>query len=145
MDTYSDAGARARPSRWLEVGVPTLEKAPSGLSEPWLGYWRATLKALRDQDTWKVAQRPLLDSYVFALQGAEKARLADEPIVWDKHTRRASHFADLLAITPRGRKAAGLRATVKSPAQEASPFDGLAALEAPVSLDVERARRGRSA
>jgi hypothetical protein len=123
------------------MGVPTLEKAPGGLSEPWLGYWRATLKALQEQDTWKVAQRPLLDAYVYALQGAEAARLEDETTAWDRHAKRAFFLADLLAITPRGRRAAGLRGTVNVPAEELSPFDVLDALEAPVSLDEARARR----
>jgi hypothetical protein len=119
------------------MGVPTLEKAPGGLSEPWLGYWRVTLRQLKEQDTWKVSQRPLLDSYVLALQGAEQARLAGESVVWDRHTKRASHLADLLAITPRGRKAAGLRATAGVP-REPSVFDDLERQE-PVSLDAARA------
>jgi hypothetical protein len=122
------------------MGVATLEIAPKGLSEPWLGYWRATLRQLKAQDTWMVSQRPMLDSYVQALQGAEKARLAGETMAWDKHVKRASHLADLLAITPRGRKAAGLRATAAEP-REPSVFDDLDRQEAPVSLDAARARK----
>jgi len=126
------------------MGVPRLEMVPGGLKEPWLGYWRATLKALQEQGTWKVAQRPLLDMYVFSLQGAEEARLADDAANWDRHSKRASHLADLLALTPRGRQAAGLRAA--KPTQEATPFDQLDRLEAPTSLDeARRARRGRPA
>ncbi len=122
------------------MGVPTLEKAPGGLSEPWLGYWRVTIKQLKEQGTWKVSQRPLLDSYVFALRGAERARLAGEAVAWDRHAKRASFLADLLAITPRGRRAAGLRATVGEP-REPSVFDDLERRESLVSLDAARARR----
>lgn len=81
--------------------------APSGLDADYSSVWRLALKALTDQETWTPAQRPLLDEYVFALQAAEVARLADEPTHWDRHAKRASVLADQLALSPRGRKAVG--------------------------------------
>ena len=58
------------------MGVTTLEKAPNGLHEPWLGIWRASLRAMQAQGTWNPALRPLLDLYIFALAAAEQARAA---------------------------------------------------------------------
>jgi len=119
--------------------VPTAERPPEGLSAYWLGVWRHALKQLQDQDSWAWEQKPLLDEYVYALKGAEDARkgfrwldaleeYADDadglpeiawtvlrqiagglPSQWDKHTKRAMALADQLALTDRGRKAAGIR------------------------------------
>lgn len=97
------------------MAVNGLERAPNGLREPWLGIWRASLRAMQAQKTWTVAQRPLLDMYVFALEAATEARLAGKSTVWDRYCRRALILAGQLALTPRGRKAAGLPATVPGP------------------------------
>ena len=107
------------------MGVPTLEKAPGGLKEPWLGIWRATLKQLQEQDTWQVAQRPLLDEYVLALRAAANARTsAESAVAWDKHSKRALALADALGLTPKAQKA--LRAKSKEDGSgEQSPFEDL--------------------
>jgi hypothetical protein len=115
-------------------GKPTAEKPPAGLNAYWLGVWRHALKILKDQGTWAWEQKPLLDEYVFALRGAEDARVGFKwldhleesvaqneidfialrtiatglPNQWDKHTKRAAALADQLALTPRGRKAVGV-------------------------------------
>jgi hypothetical protein len=104
------------------MGVPTLEKAPNGLREPWLGLWRASLRAMKEQGTWTVAQRPLLDLYISALEAASDARIAGRSTVWDREARKALILAGQLALTPRGRKAAGAHA--REPEQP-SPFDAL--------------------
>lgn len=118
--------------------IPTAERPPEGLDAYWLGVWRHALKTLRDQGSWAWEQKPLLDEYVFALIGARDARKgfkwldaleryaedADElpqiawstlgkiagglPTQWDRHTKRAMALADQLALTDRGRKAAGI-------------------------------------
>ena len=97
------------------------------------------MKQLQDQGSWAWESKPLLDEYVYALKAAEDARKgfrwldaleeyaenADElpeiawsvlgriasglPSQWDKHTKRAMALADQLALTDRGRKAAGIR------------------------------------
>lgn len=56
------------------AAVPTAERAPAGLNAYWLGAWRRALKSLKDQDTWALEQKPLLDEYIFALRAAEDAR-----------------------------------------------------------------------
>jgi hypothetical protein len=118
--------------------IPRAEQPPQGLNAYWLDVWRHALKQLKAQGSWAWEQRPLLDEYVFALKGAEDARkgfkwldalevYADSvedlpkiawstldriasglPTQWDRHTKRAAALADQLALTPRGRKAAGL-------------------------------------
>jgi hypothetical protein len=104
------------------MAIPTLERPPGGLREPWLGLWRVSLRAMQEQGTWTVAQRPLLDLYIGALEGATEARLAGKSTVWDRYARRAVLLAGQLALTPRGRKAAGVHA--REPEQP-SPFDAL--------------------
>jgi hypothetical protein len=109
---------------------PTAERPPQGLNAYWLGVWRHALKVLKEQDTWRWEQKPLLDEYVFALKGAEDARkgfkwldklevyAADAaelpeiawstlgriasglPVQWDRHTKRAAALCDLLKLTP---------------------------------------------
>lgn len=121
------------------MGVPTAEQPPRGLSAYWLGVWRHALKQLQAQGSWAWESKPLLDEYVYALKAAEDARKgfkwldaleeyaenADDtpeiawtvlgriasglPSQWDKHTKRAMALADQLALTDRGRKAAGIR------------------------------------
>jgi hypothetical protein len=121
------------------MGVPTAESPPRGLNAYWLGVWRHALKQLKGQESWAREQKPLLDEYVYALRAAEDARkgfewldaleaYADDnddlpdiawtvlrqiagglPSQWDKHTKRAMALADQLALTDRGRKAAGVR------------------------------------
>jgi hypothetical protein len=118
--------------------VPTAERPPEGLDAYWLGVWRHALKQLQAQESWAWEQKPLLDEYVFALKGAEDARKGFKwldalevyaentedlpeiawttlsriagglPAQWDKHTKRAMALADQLALTDRGRKAAGV-------------------------------------
>jgi hypothetical protein len=118
--------------------IPTAERPPAGLDAEWLGVWRHALKTLQAQASWAWEQKPLLDEYIFALRGAEAARKgfkwldalevyaenADElpeiawttlgkiagglPTQWDRHTKRAMALADQLALTDRGRKAAGI-------------------------------------
>jgi hypothetical protein len=105
------------------MGVGTLEKAPNGLHEPWLGIWRASLRAMQNQGTWNPALRPLLDLYVVALEAAEQARLDGRFSVWDRYARRAMLLADRLALTPRGRRAAGV--TACTPIEPPSPFAAL--------------------
>lgn len=53
--------------------IPTAERPPRGLDAYWLGHWRHCLKVLKEQDTWRWEQRPLLDEYVAALIAARDA------------------------------------------------------------------------
>lgn len=105
------------------MAIPALERPPGGLREPGLGYWRASLRAMREQGTWTIAQRPLLDLYVSALEAAAEARKAEKSTVWDREARKAAILADRLALTPRGRRAAGVSAT--KPADLPDPFAAL--------------------
>jgi hypothetical protein len=107
------------------MAVPVLERPPKGMREPWLGVWRASLRTMREQGTWTVAQAPLLDLYVSALQGASKARLEGKSTVWDRYAKRAMVLAGQLALTPRGRKAAGVAVTRERSAPQPSPFSKL--------------------
>lgn len=50
------------------------------------------------------------------------------PTQWDKHTKRASALADQLLLTPRGRKAAGMRIHDEDD-EPADPFSALDADE----------------
>lgn len=110
----------------------TAERPPS-LPPPWLAVWRHALKRMQADGTWSPATRPLLDMYVTALMQAEEAREKGYAGSWDRAARRASMLADQLALTPRGRKAAGVR-----PAREADPFERFAAID---DLGVRRAGR----
>lgn len=56
------------------ASVPTAERPPAGLTAYWLGAWRLALKTLKDQGTWALEQKPLLDEYIYALRAAEDAR-----------------------------------------------------------------------
>jgi hypothetical protein len=105
------------------MAIPALERPPGGLREPWLGLWRVSLRAMKDQGTWTTAQRPLLDMYVSALEAASEARMAKKSTVWDREARKALILAGQLALTLRGRKAVGVPVTrqIKPP----SPFDAL--------------------
>jgi hypothetical protein len=48
------------------------------------------------------------------------------PTMWDKHAKRAAALADQLALTPRGRKAIGMkREEGKDGEQDNDPFAGL--------------------
>lgn len=117
---------------------PTAERPPSGLNSYWTHTWDRALKVLQDDGTWAWELKPLLDEYVYALRAAEATRdgfawlaaleryaedaedlpeiawsvlgkIADGlPAQWDRHTKRAAALADQLALTPRGRKAAGV-------------------------------------
>ena len=113
------------------MAVNGLERAPNGLREPWLGIWRASLRAMQAQGTWTVAQRPLLDLYITALEAATEARLAGKSTVWDRYCRRALILAGQLALTPRGRKAAGLPATVPGTLARRSPPGPFDVLDGP--------------
>jgi hypothetical protein len=110
---------------------PTCERPPSGLNSYWTHVWDHALKVMRDQGTWAWELKPLLDEYVFALKGAEDARVgfgwldhlkesvASEdvdwlvlrqvagalPTQWDRHTKRAAALADALVLTPAAKEA----------------------------------------
>lgn len=106
------------------MGIPTAETPPAGLNAYWLGCWRHALKVLKGQGTWAWELKPLLDEYVFALVGAEQARLEDEPARWDKHAKRASLLADQLALTGRGRRQIKLKVK-EGQDGDADPFEAL--------------------
>jgi hypothetical protein len=121
------------------MGVPTAETPPRGLDAYWLGVWRHVLKTLKEQGSWAWEQRPLVDEYIYAMKAAQEARegfdwldslerYAEDaedlpeiawtvlrqiatglPAMWDKHSKRAAALADQLALTPRGRKSAGMK------------------------------------
>lgn len=109
------------------AGQPTAERPPEGLDAYWLGVWRHALKTLKEQGSWAWEQRPLLDEYVVALIESKAAREIGEDTRWDRHCKRASALADQLALTPRGRKAAGLRDgdDDEAKADPFADFDGL--------------------
>lgn len=48
------------------MGVPTVEKAPGGLKEPWLGMWRFALADMKESGVWRPVLRPLLDEMIEA-------------------------------------------------------------------------------
>lgn len=104
---------------------PVAETQPDGLDAYWSGVWQHVLKVLKEQGTWAWEQRPLVDEYVFALAYARVARDEQEMKVWDTLAKRASGLADQLALTPRGRKAAGLKKGVADGEQNDDPFAGL--------------------
>jgi phage terminase small subunit len=107
------------------MGVPTLEKAPGGLHEPWLGIWRISLKQMKEQGTWLVSQRPLLDEYVYALRAAQNARAsAESAVAWDKHSKRALALADALGLTPKAQKVLAAKLKEGDEHQD-DPFSGL--------------------
>ena len=138
------------------MALPTAERPPKGLDSYWTHTWQHALKQLKAQGSWAWEQKPLLDEYVYALRAAEATREgfkwldaleryaedADElpeiawsvlreiagglPSQWDRHTRRAQSLADQLALTDRGRKAAGLGKRH----EESEPADPFAALDA---------------
>lgn len=129
---------------------PTAERKPPGLGLYWSHVWERALKAMKDQGSWAWEQRPLLDEYVHALMAAEATRggfawldhlqevgSLDEvdmqllrqiagglPTQWDRHVKRAARLADQLALTPRGRKAAGIGNSDKE--SEVDPFAAFA-------------------
>jgi hypothetical protein len=109
------------------MGVTTLEKAPGGLHEPWLGIWRISLKQMKEQGSWVVSQRPLLDEYVYALRAAHGARTsAESAVAWDKHSKRALALADALGLTPKAKKAFGKAGEGgKDGEQSSDPFSTL--------------------
>ena len=102
------------------MATPTAEQPPEGLDAYWLGVWRHALKTLKDQGSWAWEQRPLVDEYVFALIEAQSAREMAEETRWDRAAKRAMALADQLALTPRGRKAAGIGDSDEEP--PADPF-----------------------
>lgn len=57
------------------MGVPSIEKCPEGLGPNWNAIWRLTRDELKDAGTFSASMRPLLDEFVFALKGAEDARV----------------------------------------------------------------------
>lgn len=141
------------------MGVPVAERPPEGLDAHHLGIWRHALKTLQAQSTWDWELAPLLAEYVHALQGARDARVGFEwldrlediaaedvewaalraiatglPTQWDRHTKRAAALADQLALTPRGRKAAG----IGEQDDDSKPEDPFAAIDAHDELDAKR-------
>lgn len=104
------------------------DQPPEGMSAWWTDVYRGALKALRAQGSWAAEQKPLLDEYVRALCDAGVARAGDDGAAYDRHVKRAMALADQLALTPRGRKAAGVGEPAgKAPADS---FDGLDELAA---------------
>lgn len=111
-----------------EMGVPTVEKAPGGLKEPWLGIWRYALAYLRETSLWRPTLRPLLDAYVTALRLAHEHRLLAEaaPVETSKdtglarmhdgfahhikYTSEARQLADMLGISPKTQKLLTIKA-----------------------------------
>lgn len=94
------------------------------LPQPWFGYWRQALKAMKDQESWSPQLRPLLDEYIGALRAAADAQVDDRATDWDRHVKRASALADQLALTPRGRKAAGVGESEDVPEDPFAKFGG---------------------
>jgi hypothetical protein len=105
--------------------IPVAETPPQGLDAYWLGCWRHVLKTLKLQGTWAWEQRPLVDEYIFALAHARIAREEGEMKVWGNLATRASALADQLALTPRGRKAAGVKREEGEDEQAKDPFAAL--------------------
>ena len=105
------------------MGVPELEKPP-GIETPWFGIWRASLKQMKEQGTWTLAQRPLLDEYVLALRAADFARERHQAVEWDKASKRALALAEALQLTAKKSpaKAKGAKYGRK---QDADPFAAL--------------------
>lgn len=60
---------------------PTIEKAPGGLKEPWLGIWRYAVKDLKASGLWRPSLQPMLVEYVNALRLAREQRLLAESTV----------------------------------------------------------------
>ena len=103
---------------------PTAERPPSGLDSHWTHTWDCALEVMREQGSWSWELKPLLDEYVQALKAAQAAREDGEDTRWDRHAKRAAGLADQLALTPRGRKAAGLVGTDEA---EEDPLERFAA------------------
>lgn len=101
------------------------EKEPA-IPGQWLTVWRRCLRAMKEQGSWSGELRQLLDAYVEALMDAEDARDDGRGAEVDRCVKRASALADQLALTPRGRKAAGLIGD--SDEKPANPFEGLRAV-----------------
>lgn len=57
------------------MGVPSIEKCPAGLDPRWSGVWRLTRDELKEAGSFSASTRPLLDEFVFALKGADEARV----------------------------------------------------------------------
>ena len=127
---------------------PTAERPPKGLNAEWTHVFQCALDTLKAQDSWSWELKPLLDEYIYALRAAQQCRdgfawldsmlgdldgrewddvqsltklAAGLPTMWDRHTKRAQALADQLALTPRGRKAIGVRADGDDK-QPADPF-----------------------
>jgi hypothetical protein len=111
------------------MGIPVAETPPEGLCDAyWLGVWRHALKCMKEQGSWAWELRPLLDEYVFALMDAVVARDDEDRLSWDRSMKRAMALADQLALTPRGRKAAGVG--ISSEELDVDPFAALDELSA---------------
>ena len=96
-------------------------KPPGSLPAERGRYWSRCMKVLVEQGSWDYPQRALLDEFVLALVAADDAREDGRGTDWDRHAKRASAFADQLALTPRGRKAAGIGGNDDA---VADPFEG---------------------
>lgn len=90
------------------MGIPVAETPPQGLDAYWLGVWRHALKVMKAQGTWAWELKPQLDELVESWMAAQAARLDGKGPEWDRCVKRAMALADQLALTPRGRKAAGI-------------------------------------
>jgi phage terminase small subunit len=120
------------------VGIPTVEKAPGGLKDPWLGVWRFALKEMQRVGTWAPPLRPFLDEYVVALRTAREHRATAElcPVEEnresglthvhagfasaDREMRRAAQLAELLGLTPKAQRALAVKA--EEPVEEPDVF-----------------------
>lgn len=71
---------------------------PDGLSEYWRSVWGTAHFALRGRGDWRPGSRELLDEYVWALVGSERAWERGEDVEWDERARRAMELAELLGI-----------------------------------------------
>jgi hypothetical protein len=115
---------------------PTCERPPAGINAYWSRTFDHAVRVLKEQGTWADESKALLDEYVLALVAAERCRdgwvwmealdesapreWSESTVVelaramqslstqWDRHVKRAMALADQLALTPRGRKAAGV-------------------------------------
>lgn len=99
---------------------------PPAITEPWLDAWRSALEQLKEQGSWVVAQRPMLDQYAFALRAADWAMEAgDAQIEWDKHSKRALAFAEALGLTAKARKVLAVKAKAADSGEPPDPFEAL--------------------
>lgn len=101
--------------RWLERLVDHIERLTEGDA---------------DAVDWEALSR---------ITGRLERIAAGLPVQWDRHAKRAAALADQLALTPRGRKAAGIGEQRDDEPQPADPFDEIDAHD-----EVGERRRART-